>query len=250
MNYSIDNALELITDTLVLGETVCDAAIATQTDLGGLAAMFLARAGQSTYSAGYLAQHGLNGDAMSVARTATELSIDFRYIANDVDARIKKFSEYDHVAKFRIAEATEKLHDGQVDQQAMRILEQRHDTAQSNNPESTHNWAGESIRARAIEIDRLRTYQLPYADMCNASHSCYGSLEYALVGLNIRWGRMEPDTKGPDLAFAAMTVLIADVIDACKLDPELGARIKALHDKRKSYSENWPVTPATGGNPA
>jgi hypothetical protein len=239
--YTINDVLEIISDCLELGEKVCDAAIATHTDLGGLAAMFLARAGQATYSAGLLAQNGLNGDAMAVARTVTEMSIDFPYIAKDPAVRIPKFSEYEHVSKFRIAKAIEKLHDGNVSQQAMSILQQRHDSARTNNPDSEVNWAGVSIRKRAIEVGRLRTWELPYADMCEASHSCYGTLEYALVGLNsnpsIRWGRMEPDTKAPDLAFAAMTVLMADVIAACKLSSTLDDGIKQLHDKRQSFKE-------------
>jgi hypothetical protein len=101
-----------------------------------------------------------------------------------------------------------------------------------------------SIRKRAIEVDRLQTYELPYADMCNASHSCYGTLEYALVGLNanpeIHFGPMAPDTKGPDLGFAATTALIAEVIRACNLDPALNEGLKQLHDKRRSFSAHWP----------
>jgi len=241
MPFTMQNALDLVQDCLKLAERVGDAAIATHTDLGGLGAMFLARAGQSLFSAGLLAQNGLNGDAMSVARTVTEMSIDFPYIAKDSSVRIKKFTDYDHVAKYKIAKATDELHDGQIDPEAMRILKQRSDTAKLNNPESKVNWAGESIRDRAIEVDRLRTYELPYADMCNASHSCYGTLEYALVGLNtnpeIHFGRMAPDTKPIDLAFASMLMLTSSVIEACKLDDSLDAELEKLGERRRNYSE-------------
>jgi hypothetical protein len=159
--YTIDNALDVISECLKLAERIADAALDNRSqlgalaDLGGLSAMFLARASQSADSAALLAQNGLNGDAMAVARTATELGIDYAYIAKDPATRMKKFGEYDHVSKFKIAKATDKLHGGTVDRTAMRILEQRHDTARLNNPESEHNWAGVSIRKRAIEVDRL-----------------------------------------------------------------------------------------------
>jgi hypothetical protein len=241
--------VDLVQDCLKLAERVGDAAIATHTDLGGLGAMFLARAGQSLFSAGLLAQNGLNGDAMSVARTVTEMSIDFAYIAKDSSVRIKKFTEYDHVAKYKIAKAADELHDGQIDQEAMRILKQRSDTAKLNNPESKVNWAGESIRDRAIEVNHLRTYELPYADMCNASHSCYGTLEYALVGLDsdptIHFGRMASDIKPIDLAFASMLMLTSSVIEACKLDDSLDAELEKLGERRRNYSEAEPPAGAS-----
>jgi hypothetical protein len=117
MAYEIEDALALITDLLKLAEDVGDAALAKHTDLAGLAAMFLARAGQSVFSAGLLAQHGLNGDALSVGRTVTEMAIDYRFIALDPAARIKRFSDYDHVAKYKVAKATDKLHGGTEDDQ-------------------------------------------------------------------------------------------------------------------------------------
>lgn len=249
MAYEIKDALELITELLKLAEDVGDAALAKHTDLAGLGAMFLARAGQSVFSAGMLAQHGLNGDAMSVGRTVTEMAIDYRFIAFDPAVRIKRFSDYDHVAKYKIAKATDELHGGTVDKTAMRVLKQRHDTAKTNNPESKMNWAGLTIRERAEEIDRkmpansisrVQIYELAYADQCNASHSCYGTLEYALVGLDtdphLRFGRMAPDVKPADLAYAAMIILIDDVIDANSLDSELGERLEAINDRRRAHS--------------
>jgi hypothetical protein len=239
MAFTIENALNLVTKALQLAEDVGDAAIAKRNDLGGLSAMFLARAGQSLFSSGLLAQNGLNADAMSCGRTVVEMAIDYAYIATDPTTLIKKFTDYDHVAKFKIAKATDELHGGMVPRDAMRILQQRHDTARLNNPESEHNWAGVSIKKRAIEVDRLKTYELPYADMCNASHSCYGTLEYALAGLNddpqIHFGRMEPDSKPPDLAFASMMMMIIDVIRECQLVQSLDARARSLLDERRAF---------------
>jgi hypothetical protein len=253
----IDDALRLITDLLKLAKDVGGAALAKQTDLAGLGAMFLARAGQSVFSAGLLAQHGLNGDAMSVGRTVTEMAIDYKYIALDPAARIKRFSDYDHVAKYEIAQATDELHGGTVDKNAMRVLKQRHDTAKANNPESKNNWAGRSIGGRAKEIDkvmnttiRVHSYKLPYADQCNASHSCYGSLEYALVGLDaephLHFGRMAPDVRPADLAYAGMTLLVQDVIDVNGLDASFGERLNALNGRRVALETNEEA----GGHPS
>ena len=250
MAYEMEDAIKLIADLLKVAEDVGDAALAKHTDLAGLGAMFLARAGQSVFSAGLLAQHGLNGDAMSVARTVTEMAIDYRFIALDPAVRTKRFSDYDHVAKYKIAKATDKLHGGTVDQAAMRVLKQRHDTAKANNPESKNNWAGLTIRERAEVIDkampassisRVQIYELPYADQCNASHSCYGTLEYALVGLDtdphLHFGRMAPEVKPADLAYAAMIILIDDVIDVNDLDATLGEQLKAINDRRRAYGD-------------
>jgi hypothetical protein len=244
MPYTIDDALKLTQDCLKLAEKVGDAAIASRTELGGLGALFLARAGQSQFSAGLLAQNGLNADAMSVARTVTEMSIDFAYIALDPTPRIKLFQEYDAIPKYEMALAINELHGGTVDPEAMRALKERHDKAQLNNPNRSRaylNWAGRSIRKRAIDADRKQLYALPYADACSASHSGHGTLEYALVDLDtnpkMRFGRMPPSGKAIDLAFASMTLLIASVIEACKLDKSLGEDLTQLLDRRRTYSQ-------------
>ncbi|MFT3693974.1 MAG: DUF5677 domain-containing protein [Kofleriaceae bacterium] len=248
----MSDASELVAELLRVAEAVGDAAIAKHTDLAGLGAMFLARAGQSTCSAVLLAKHGLNGDAMSVGRTITEMVIDYRYISLDAATRIKKFEDYDHVAKFKIAKAVDKLYEGQIDREAMRILQQRSDTAKQNNPESTMNWAGASLRDRAKAVDnanvspinRVQIYELAYADACNASHSCYGTLEYALVGRNdttaIRFGPMVPELKPADLAFVSMLTLVGDVYDANELaDEALEARVKSVDARRRAFSVKY-----------
>ena len=64
---------------------------------------------------------------------------------------------------------------------------------------SKANWAGETSRYRAEEAGRDTLYELPYAEMCEASHSCYGTLEYALVGIDrsrsVPFGPMIPSTR-------------------------------------------------------
>jgi len=213
-------ALDVIRECLELAEATADAANAKPSDIGGLSMMFLARAGQSLHSVGVLSERGL--------------------IAKDPAVRIPKFQSYDHVSKFKLAKAVEKFHGGQVPQTAMATLKQRHDAARSNNPESKINWAGETIGNRAREAGCETLYELPYAEMCEASHSCYGTLEYALVGLDsspsVRFGAMAPSTRPITLAFGAMAMLIETVIDACGLqaNASLVDRLRAIHDKLKA----------------
>jgi Family of unknown function (DUF5677) len=255
MTHKINEALGLIEDLLKLAEEVCDAAIEKHTELAGLGAMFLARAGQSAFSAGLLAQHGFNGDAMSVARTVTEMAIDYRFIALDPTARIKRFIDYDLVANYKIAQAIDKLHDGAIDKATMCALKQRHDMAKATNPSSTGNWAGINLRKRAEEIDNampnkpsyVQIYELLYADQCNASHSCYGTLGYALLKLDdedpqLHFGSMPPNVKPPTLAFATMMVLIDDVIEVNCLDASFAESLKMIQSRQRSLADD--LTPA------
>lgn len=237
MPTSMTKAVKASQLCLAIAEETADKALELQTDLAGLSVMFLARASQALYSATLLAQHGMIGDAMSVTRTIVELDVDYAYITTSPDTLIKKFAEYDHIAKFRLAKAIDKLHDGTVSRDAMRVLEERHDEARTNNPESRLNWAGKSLKERTELADahpgretlvegkpvaaRTRNYELLYADMCTASHSCYGTLEYALVGRDdeprVHFGPMEPDTKPIMLAFAVLLLLCETVAEECQL---------------------------------
>jgi len=234
-SYTIEQGLKDTEECLKLAEEIANAALAKQTDLGGLSAMFLARASQSLYSVGLLCQNGLVGDAMSVGRTAVEMAIDYTYIAQEPKKRIPMFSDYDHVAKFKLARAIDR-HVGPVSTSAMHMLQQRHDTARISNPNSDQNWAGLSIKKRAAAIGEaqfIEIYDLVYADMCTASHSCYGTLEYALVGLDtnpsIRFGRMTPDAKPLDLTLAAMLLLMLNVVSGCELEKTLDQRAREFH---------------------
>jgi hypothetical protein len=243
---SVEQGLSAIVECLALAEEIADAALARQSDLGGLSAMFLARASQSLYSVGLLCQHGLIGDAMSVGRTVIEMTIDYGYIALSPPKRIPMFSDYDHISKFKLAKAIDK-HVGPASTSAMRVLQKRHDTARLNNPDSDVNWAGLSLRRRAEAIKEkqfVQLYDLVYVDMCAATHSGYGTLEYALVDLDtpnpsIRFGRMTPNMKPIDLTFAAMVLLMVNVVSSCSLDKSLDSRTRTLHERAVShYSGN------------
>jgi hypothetical protein len=224
--------LDVIRECLELAEATADEAFTKPSDIAGLSTMFLARAGQSLLSVGILSERGLIADAMSVGRTVVEMSIDFAYIAKDPAVRIAKFESYDHVSKFKLAKAVDKLHGGKAPQAVMTTLKQRHDIARANNPDSTLNWAGKSLKDRATEVGREKLYELPYAEMCGASHSCYGTLGYALVEIDsspkIHFGAMAPSTRPITLAVGAMAQLIAAVIDACGLESAASLRDRLL----------------------
>lgn len=53
---------------------------------------------------------------------------------------------------------------------------------------------------------------------------------------HLHFGRMAPDVKPADLAFAAMLILIDDVIDVNGLDASLGERLTAINNLRRSFS--------------
>lgn len=221
-----------------LAEEIGDAARATQSEFGGFAALVLARACQSAHSANILAENGLIGDAMTVARTAVELAIDLAYIAKDAKARVAMFMDHDYVKKYEMAQAIAELHDGAVDQGALAELKRRADEAMSRHPTLAEkwanggSWAGVGLKRRATDGDRVPMYKLLYRDMCDASHAGYGSLEYALVDLDgdpkIRYGNMEPDDGAAVLAAGALMALAATVVDALQLDPSFGARSTEL----------------------
>jgi hypothetical protein len=240
---------------LSVAKAVGSAVLAKGAPIGNLGALFLARASQSAYSAGLLAQNGLNADAMSVGRTVTEMLIDFRYIVLDPDKRIKQFEDYGDVAKFKLMKAVDALHGGTLDQNAMKILEKRHDDARINHPDSKRNWAGADIFQRAEEIDKRTTakginyveevYRISYVDACNASHSGYGTLEYAMARdddgdiASVCFGRMPPQPKPVETAFGMLLVLIGVVFDANKLDEksEVADQIRAVHAAWNAYVE-------------
>jgi hypothetical protein len=209
-----------------------------KTEFGGLAATMLARAAQSLISVTGLAQRGLVGDAMSVARTIVELTIDLGYIASDPATLIPRFIGYAGVRNRELAEAIAKLHDANVDQHSMRVLEERAEAYIGNDPASEFSWAGVGNRekrgvgwraknVRGNEATRqqyVRLYELLYADMCAASHSGQLTLEYTLVRRpdgtvdRIRFGHQAPDTRPIDLAAATLILMMDDIVEACGID--------------------------------
>jgi hypothetical protein len=233
-------------ECIALADDVSDAALEVRTEFGGLAAAVLSRAAQSLISVTELAQRGLVGDAMTVARTIVELAIDLGYIASDPATLVPRFIGYADVRNHELARAIAELHEGNVDQDAMRALEERAEAYIGNDPASEHSWAavgnqrrGIGWRARNVrgnEATRqqyVRLYELLYADMCAASHSGQLTLEYTIVrrpdgtAEKIRFGRQTPDAKPIDLAAASLVLMMDDILEACGIDG-FAERIKAV----------------------
>jgi len=215
---------------LAATEAIIDAAIARRTDFARLAATCLARAAQSLMSVTHLAQLGLIGDSMSVARTIVELTIDLGYIATDPDRLIPMFIDYAHVRNWELAQAADRLHGGTFNRDAMQVLRERHETYVEQNPNSDRNWAGRGLRWRAERVagtdatraQHVQLYELLYADMCGASHSGYTTLKYTLVGEpnapTIHFGPIEPDSNPIMLAFTALLNMIKTTAERCELE--------------------------------
>lgn len=275
---TLKDAHELTDELLGIAADATTAASDKHTNLAGLGAMFLARAAQSMVSARTLAEAGQNGDAMSVARTVVEMSIDYRYIALNPQERVQLFDDYAHISAYKLVKAVnELLHDGKLDPQAMAIIKQRHDDAKARRMKTLvssgkgkhkqriqENWSGVSVRERAQAVDdakvtphrRMHMYKISYADMCNASHSCYGSLEYSLVGRNentaIHFGPQTPDIKPVDLVFVHMLVLTDDIVEINALADDknrLTERLKALDGKRLAFIGAKPAVPTEQQKP-
>lgn len=202
-----------------------------RSNLRGLGANFLARAAQSYFSAGLLAEQGFVADAMSCGRTVVEMAIDFAYIALDPETRITRFAAYDDVHEFKLASNVAK-HGVDVPQDLLDELKDRDRKFRDNNHGTKGNWSGETLEQRAKEADRVVLYEMPYKAQCNASHSGPGTLMYAVIIVDGEWqinlGPMTPDTHPMLCAFTAMMVLVEDVVKSCGLDPGLAARSNEL----------------------
>jgi Family of unknown function (DUF5677) len=230
-------------ECLVLADDVSGAAVELKTEFAGLAAAMLARAAQSLISVMELAQRGLVGDAMTVARTIVELTIDLGYIATDRDTLVPRFKGYADVRNRELAAAISELHAGNVDQDAMRVLDERAEAYIGNDPASEFSWAGVGTNQRrgvgwrarhgneATRQHYVRLYELLYADMCGASHSGPQTLEYTLVRRpdgtvnSIRFGNQVPDTKPIDLAASTVILMIDDIAEALGIEG-FAARVK------------------------
>jgi hypothetical protein len=220
--------LDAIRECIELAETTADKAIAKPSDIAGLSMMFLAGAGQSLLSVGILSEHGLIAHALSAGRTVVEMAIDFAYIVKDPTVRIPKFESYDHVSKFRLAKAVDKLHGGKAPQAAMATLKQRHDAARTNNPDSKANWAGETLKDRATEAGRETLYELPYAEMCEASHS-------RRWNARVRACRIDSE---PKVHFGPMTPSTRPITDV-RCDGALDPESSSTHADSKAMRASW-----------
>jgi hypothetical protein len=131
----IDETLELLEQCVDLAAEIGNACFVAQTDIRGLAGNFIARAAQSMYSAGLLAQQGLVADALSCGRSVVEMAIDFAYIALEPVGRIARFSAYGDVHEFRLASGVN-MHGGNLRTEYLAELQKRHDQYRTNNPGS------------------------------------------------------------------------------------------------------------------
>lgn len=215
---TMEETVQAARDCLVLGEKAFSRGLDLHTDLGALAALFLARAGQSLQSVLLLAPCGLAGDAMSVARTIVELEIDFQYIATNPGELIPKFREYDDIKTYQLVDEWERHTRGRVDADRRHELFALYSRAKFNQPDSGQNWAGIPLDQRADRVGRKMSYAVFYRDMCRASHSGYGTLSYAMPDReHVGFGPAAPDMRPLVLAAASYFVLIGSVGYACAM---------------------------------
>lgn len=256
-------AINAANGCLRLADDVSGAAAELRTELSGLAAAMLARAAQSLISVTELAQRGLVGDAMSVARTIVELTIDLGYIATDPDTLVPRFNGYAAVRNRELAAAIAELHAGNVDQGVMRLLDERAEAYIGNDPASEFSWAGVGAkqrrgvgwRARNVRGNEgtrrhyIRLYELLYADMCGASHSGPQTLEYTLVRDSdgrvdhIRFGPQLADTKPIDLAASTLLLMMEDITEACGIGGFADRIKEAVRSLRAAEPEAREVAP-------
>jgi len=236
--HSIEKATAIARDLLDLAEEMADRTMKRADDIGGLTAMFLARAHQALDSVILLANRGSIADAMAVARTIIELDIDHAYISQEPVTRVVMFSAYELVAGYKIAVAIDDLHGGTIDRELMALVKERRDDAltaivEASGNEKPRDWAGNNISERATAVGRANAYRLAYRDMCGASHSGMATLRYAMVGSDdaprVHFGLMTPNEKPIELASMGMLSLIASASVACAID-DLDGAIKTVQD--------------------
>ncbi|MBK9032054.1 MAG: hypothetical protein IPL61_12145 [Myxococcales bacterium] len=139
----------------------------------------LARALTSLQSVVLLAEAGLTLDAMGAVRTICELDIDLAFILKeDPENRTALFLEHDEVLGLYQAKAFQALYKDDptaLSADAIQRLQERHDAAKGRYPDR-YKWAGaikgsESIKMRALAVDRENAYNLIYAEACRALHA-------------------------------------------------------------------------------
>lgn len=223
-----------------VAEEVVDGLLVIRTEHAGLTAACIARAAQSLMSVCHLAQLGLNGDAMSVARTIVEITIDVGYIASAPATLVPRFIGYADVRDDQLVRAIARLHSGNVDQNAMQTIRQRRNQYLAQNPDSNQNWAGESLRYRAEHVAGdadtrrhfLHTYELLYAEMCGATHSGQTTLRYTLTDDDepaIYFGPAEPSTRPVALACTAMLLLVDTAVEIFNLPEPFHQSVRRLN---------------------
>jgi hypothetical protein len=121
--------VQLIADAVAIARRVACAVLAKRDKLApegfaNISVMFLARAAHAVTSVGLLTRAGFNADALSVARTALELSIDYPYTGRDLEGRMRLFTQEIHLSNRKLGRAIDVLWEGTVDRGKMDALEQ------------------------------------------------------------------------------------------------------------------------------
>jgi hypothetical protein len=229
-----------------------------ETELGGLSAAFLARSAQSLRSTSILARHGWIGDAMSVARTIVELSIDFAYIATDPENLVSRFLAYEPVVKLKLVEAISRLHDGDIPAEAVPTLKARIAEAEQRYPGiKSISWAVHNLRQRAELADTYFSslppasegafkqwangYELAYVEMCAASHSGYMTLEYAMWREGddniVNFSPMPADPKPVLIGMTMMLLMMERMMSANSADDPEGWMARLENELRRIHGE-------------
>jgi hypothetical protein len=143
--------------------------------------------------------------------------------------------DYADVRNAELAEAIARLHSGNVDQEAMRVLRERRDDYLEENPNSEHSWAAvpnhrRGVRWRAEHVagdealrhQYVQLYELLYGDMCGASHSGQATLEYTMQrrpdGTQvIHFGHQVPNAKPIRLGASTLLQMMRLILRVCAI---------------------------------
>ena len=199
--------------------------------------MFIARTAQSLEATRLLASVGLNGDALTCGRTVVEMTIDFAYLAQD-PRRIDRFGAYVAVNAYWTAEAINRhgadflRRERPEHLQALFDDEARFRHDYSNN---TQNWAGLGLSRRAEAVGYQDLYELAYDEMCIASHSGPGTLDYTIALVDgrreLQYGFLAPDPHPIRVTLAAFARLLVRVADVCDATTEIIHRADVLQSR-------------------
>jgi hypothetical protein len=205
----------------------------------------LARATVSVRAVILLSSHGFGGDALSVMRTAVELDIDLAYIlAQDTDARLQRFYEYDFVETYRLLKRVESL----VSTERMQTAKELFDSVELNfRNKKGHavSWTGVTIRQRAEVVGRKSTYDKAYALGSISSHSGMSTLKHSVSsnGEEISLHTRPRGATGAPLYFASIALLRLSE----SISTYLNLDVKSDIEKMRSMVEDW--LPSTTGSP-
>jgi Family of unknown function (DUF5677) len=223
---NLEETIRKAGDLLVLVGDVYNELTEEPSEWRGLCASTLARSYQVLQSVVMLASRGLNGDAMSVARTIVELAIDLAYIATDPGTLVPMFIGYAPVRDQALQEKVEEHLSVEMSPESKAFLFQRKEAYLEVNPKSRISWAGQSLSRRADRVagdgDVKKQYRLlydiAYADMCGASHSGEVTLRYVRDENGVVvFGPQAPSSKPVILASFSLKLMLECIVRACGL---------------------------------